>query len=399
MNKVLNIINEFKGFGSEVTRYILMHTIGGIFFSYNILLPVFMNKLHISISEAGLFFGLASIGDIFFTYILRKRFDKVSPNKCMALDWFTESWPVFIFAFATTKMHFFIGIITQKLTNILNPSYRIYENEVFVEKKRSLIYSYHLFVPEFATIIVFPILGYLLTYKFNSIFAYRVVFFIFGIGFIFVALIPYKVLKKVKPTIVDSSSRVKMHISKNLYLVAIAEILVVVATQFTSTFVTTYFILDKINGNLMQILLIEVVASVVTILSGILFRNVEKYISNEKVCQIGIILFIIYTLIMFFANNFTMVLIGNLINTVGHTIWFPSQTTLLMKLVPQKERGEFFASISTVSKLIVIVIPILAGVIASSAGFSIIFAIALFLYIILFAIYRILINAKGVNID
>lgn len=342
MKKVLNVIYEFKSFGQDITMYILMHTIGGIFFSYTILLPVFMNKLNISISEAGVFLGIASINDLIFTYLLRRSFDKVSPNTCMALDWISESFPVIIFAFATTKLHFLIGSVAQKLTNILNPSYRIYENDIFPEEKRSLIYTYHLFVPQIMTIIIFPILGYVLTYKFNSIFAYRVTFLIFGLGFIGVSLIPYKVLKYVKPTKLNNTPKQKLHISKNLYLVATSEILVVVAREFTSVFITIYFVLDKLNGNLMQILIVEMIASIGTIITGILSRNIEKKLSNERICQLGIIIFIVYTSMMFLAKNFAMVLIANIINSIGHTIWFPAQSTLLMKLVPQKERGEFF---------------------------------------------------------
>lgn len=399
LNKILNPIREFRSFGKGVTQYILMHTIGGVFFSYTIILPVFMNKLEISISEVGIFFGLASIADLVFTYLLRKYFDKISPNTCMALDWFTESWPVLIFAFATTKLHLFIGAISQKLTNILNPAYRVYENEVFPEDKRSLIYTYHLFVPQIMAIVVLPVLGYLLTYKFNSIFAYRVVFFIFGIGFICLSLVPYKVLRFVKPTMLDTPSKNKISVSKNLYLIASAEILVIMSRQFTSMFVTTYFILDKINGDLMEIILIEIITSMAVIITGILFKNIEKYISNEKVCQIGIITFIIYTLIMFLAKDFTMVLVANIINSVGHTLWFPSQSAMLMKFVPEKERGQFFASISTISKFLSIIIPILAGFIISKAGFSIIFAISLFLYVVLYIIYKIILNNKTSNFN
>src|SRR3712207_4320146 len=117
------------------------------------------------ISDIGTFFSIAALADLIFTYLLRKSFDTISPNKCMALDWLTESWPVLIFALASTKMQFFIGAIAQKITNVLNPAYRVYENAIFKEDKRSKIYTYHLFIPEIATVIIFPILGYILDRK------------------------------------------------------------------------------------------------------------------------------------------------------------------------------------------------------------------------------------------
>lgn len=393
IDKCSDVFNEFKSFGKEVDMYILMHTIGGIFFSYNIILPVFMNKLGVTISDIGTFFSIAALADLIFTYLLRKSFDTISPNKCMALDWLTESWPVLIFALASTKMQFFIGAIAQKITNVLNPAYRVYENAIFKEDKRSKIYTYHLFIPEIATVIIFPILGYILTYKFNSILAYRIVFIIFGIGFLFVALIPYKFLKWVNPTR-SKHSNTKLSISKGLYLIASAEILVVVSGELTSTFITTYFILDKIKGNLMQILLLQVLMSIVTIITGMLCKDIDKKIKNENVCQIGILTFIIYTLLMFFAKNFKVVLLANVINTIGHTLWFPSQTTILMDFIPEKERGEFFATISSISKLVYVILPVLCGFIIQSFGFGVIFSIALFMYVIIFIIYKFLIKNK-----
>ena len=97
---------------------------------------------------------------------------------------------------------------------------------------------------------------------------------------------------------------------------------------------------------------------------------------------------------MFFAKNFKVVLLANVINTIGHTLWFPSQTTILMDFIPEKERGEFFATISSISKLVYVILPVLCGFIIQSFGFGVIFSIALFMYVIIFIIYKFLIKNK-----
>lgn len=124
---ILNIFDEFQGLGKSVTAYILMHSIGGIFFGYVVIVPIFMNKMGINILQAEMFFALASVLDVILMFMVGRYMDRISPNICMSLDWLTESIPAFIFSRAVTPLHFFIGLLSQKTTNFLNPAYRVYE--------------------------------------------------------------------------------------------------------------------------------------------------------------------------------------------------------------------------------------------------------------------------------
>ncbi len=363
-----------------------MHWAGGTFFVYTIILPIFMYKMGINILEAGFIFGITAILDVVLTFILSHYLDRISPNMGMALDWFTESWPAFIFAFAVTPLHFFFGTLAQKATNILNPVYRVYENEVFPKEKCETIYTYHLFTPEILRIIIFPLIGYLLTYKFTSLMAYRVLFIICGIGFLLVSIIPIKFLTKVSPfTIQKQKDYIKL--PKELYLVALAEVLILVCGQLTSVLITSYFILESMNGTIMDVMILSTVTSVVVVITGLFSKNLSSRISKTKIAQFGVILFILYTGLMCIANRYWIILLATFISSIGHTIWFPNHSAILMQLVPQEKRGLFFGSLSSLSKFLTIIIPIFSGFLAKQFGFFAVFSIAFILYIFVFLIY------------
>lgn len=386
---ISNAFYEFKGFGKTVTGYILMHSIGGIFFTYVVIAPILMNKMGISILQAELFFAAASILDVILTFIVGRYLDGISPNICMALDWLTESVPAFIFSLAITPFHFFIGLLSQKMTNFLNPAYRVYENEIFPQEKRNLIYSYHLLVPEIFQVIAFIVIGYTLTYVFPSILAIRVVLFICGIGLLLTALIPYKMLFKVKPLNIGKENST-IHFSKELYLVTLAEILKAICNELTSALIISYYILDEMSGTIMNVLMLEAVTSVVIVITGLFTRHLNETLSEYRISQLGILLLILYSIFMSRANSFAIVLAAISLQSVGNTIWFPSHSSIVMKLVPREKRGIFFSTINGVSKLIPIIVPVFAGLIAKMFGYYLIFILSMLFYISILFIYHVL---------
>ncbi|AZR73733.1 hypothetical protein BBF96_10260 [Anoxybacter fermentans] len=277
-------LTEFLALDNSIIKYMVMHWFGGILLIYTVLLPIFMNKLGINIITAGAIFSITALVDVILTFILSRFLDKISPNIGMSLDWLTESLPPLIYSLASTPFHFVLGSIAGRITNILNPVYKVYENEIFSKDKQSLIYTYHLITPEVFTLIFYSFIGYLLTYKFTSIFAFRVVFLICGIGFLFVALIPYKFLKWVE-LIEITKHKAAINFPRELYLVALAQILIFVGLNFASMLVTSYYILDKMQGTVMDVLVLKIVSSLVVIFTGLYSKNLGSKISEVRIAQ------------------------------------------------------------------------------------------------------------------
>lgn len=380
-------INEFLSFDKDVIRYMAMHWAGGTLLIYSVLVPIFMNKLNISIVSAGIIFSIASAFDVIFTYIMSKFLDKISPNTGMALDWVTESLPAIIYGFAATNVHFLFGALATKMTSILNPVYKVYESEIYPEEKRSLIYTYHLVTPEVFALIIYPLVGYMLSYKFTTIKAFRVIFWICGVAYLFVALIPYKGLKWVKPVEI-AKDRKTIKLPKNLRIGALAHILIFVGLGLMSTLLTSYYILDKMNGTVMDIMMLEAIGSLIVLITGLFTKNLNSWISEEKIAQYGIIFFMIFAILMAVGKNYTIIVIAYIFRAIGNTIWFPNHYTLLMKYVPKEKSGEFFGSISAISKFLDMSLPIVSGILAKMFGFFVPFSLAFIAFIMAGTVYQ-----------
>jgi len=386
----ININEKSAILDRSIVKYILMHTIGGFLMLYATLLPIFMNKLGIPILYYGVLMSLASIMDIAITFALSKKFDKISPNIGIALDWITESIPPFIYAFALSPLHFMFGIFATKLTNVLNPMYRVYESFIYPAENREKIYKYHLIIPETINVILLPVVGYLLTYTFPSIEAFRIVFFISGIGFIFLSSIPLKKLKWIEPQVVDfnkeCATKPEQALSKVLIRLSIAEIFVMISMQMTSQFVLVYFLLDKIEGNTFHIFSINAFSALVLVLSGFMSKN--KKVSNGLFARSGIILLILYTGVLSISNSLWLVLLAILIGTIGRMKWFPAHSSLIMQYVPDESRGVFFGKLNSIGKIATFLVPVMTAMVVTLWGYSIVFSLAVALYIMSYFIYK-----------
>lgn len=388
---------EFRSFDRNIIRYMAMHWAGGSLLIYATLLPVFMNKLGIDVVDAGVIFSLAALFDVVFTYVIGKFLDRISPNVGMGLDWVTESLPAIIYGLASTSLHFLMGTISKRVTNVLNPVYKVYENEIFPEEQRSLIYTYHLMTPEIFNIIVYAVVGYLLAFKFTSVLAFRVVFLVCGIGYLFVAMIPFKGLKWIEP--VELAQRKNLiKLPKELYVTASAQIFMAIGSSFASSLITCYYILEKMNGTVFDILMLQVIMSAVVVITGLFSKNLERVLPQEKTAQYGVLCFVIFALLMVGARNYTVVVMANLFQAIGNTIWFPRHYSLLMKYVPKEKRGEFFSSLSSVSKLIDMVTPAVSAILAQKLGFFVPFALAFVAYAAVFVVYQLLLK-RGQRVD
>lgn len=384
---------EFMSFNRDTIRYMAMHWIGGGLLIYETILPAFMDLQGISVLEAGILFSLASILDVILTYVLSKFFDRISPNVGMALDWLTESIPPLIYGFATTMGHFLLGRVAGRITNILNPVYQVYENEVYPEERRSLIYSYHLITPHIFTILVYPLIGYLLAYVFPSAMAFRVVFWTCGAAFLFVAIIPWKGIRWVEPVRL-SYEKVKAagRFTRDLYLAGAAEVMLSVGLGLSSGLVTSYFILDKLNGNVFHLIMLEVFEAVIGLVAGLFTRNWSKRMPEEWGAIYGTVFMACYAFIMIFARNYYMILLAFTLLSVGDTLWFPNHCALMMRKIPRDKQGLFFGKLSSLKKLLSMLLPGLTCYLASYFGFFVPFTLAFGSLVAVCIFYRLLIN-------
>jgi hypothetical protein len=367
-------IMRFSSFNIKAKRYILLHTIYSVLIISWVFLPVYLHELGLTIVEVGALFTLAGLAEVVLTYGAGKTLDKISCNYGLAIIDFFESIACFIFGLAQNYTHILIGRFVEKAGQIFTPSYAVYENEAYKEDYETM-YQYHVMVPEVVQLVVFPILGFVLTYVVFSVTAHRSFYIIVGACNFLVIFYILKILPDVTPG-VSLKRELQVSLPRKLYIIAAAEILLQFGDAVGSQFVLAYYILDNLGGTFFSISMVEAVVSIAIILTIIM--SLKRKPEMIKAAKYGIF-------IAYFILN------------IGHSLWFPRHRTLVMKLIPEEKRGEILGSIASLKKLIAVVGPLFAGLIASKIYILAPFVAQLITFIVIYFIYQW--AGKGITID
>jgi DHA1 family multidrug resistance protein-like MFS transporter len=386
-------IMRFSSFNIKAKRYILLHTIYSVLIISWVFLPVYLHELGLTIVEVGALFTLAGLAEVVLTYGAGKTLDKISCNYGLAIIDFFESIACFIFGLAQNYTHILIGRFVEKAGQIFTPSYAVYENEAYKEDYETM-YQYHVMVPEVVQLVVFPILGFVLTYVVFSVTAHRSFYIIVGACNFLVIFYILKILPDVTPG-VSLKRELQVSLPRKLYVIAAAEILLQFGDAVGSQFVLAYYILDNLGGTFFSISMVEAVVSIAIILTIIM--SLKRKPEMIKAAKYGIFLMMIYGLLMSWAPNMWVIFIAYFILNIGHSLWFPRHRTLVMKLIPEEKRGEILGSIASLKKLIAVVGPLFAGLIASKIYILAPFVAQLITFIVIYFIYQW--AGKGITID
>jgi MFS family permease len=346
--------------------------------------PVYLYALEYTLVEMGVLFSLAALAEVIFTYVAGKLLDRIPCNYGLAFIDFFGAIASIVYGCAQSYYHILAGKLLERAGNVFTPSYTVYENEAYKEDYET-IYQYHLMTPEVIQLVAFPVLGYLLTYVFTSIKAYRLFFIILGLTNFLVIIYILKGLPTVKPA-VSVEQQYQLSVPTGLYAVVAAETILVFGRAVGSGFVLVYYILDNLKGTFFTVTAVEAVVSL-AIITTIIF-TLRRKPDMVKAAQYGIVLMIVYAALMSWAPVVWVIFLAYFLNSVGHSLWFPRHRTLLMNLIPEEKRGEILGTISSLKKVVYIIGPIFAAFIAVKVYILAPFVVQLGTLVAVFFIYQ-----------
>lgn len=358
------------------------------------MIPVYLLYIGYNVLEIGIFYTIINFINIVFTYLVGKLLDKIPANKALTLDILLDGISCIILGFAKGVFFPFLFVISsviQNISSIFSPAYSVYAFESYPEEKREKIFVYHLAVPSVTQLIAFPIFGIIWGVLYPIPNAFRIGFFIFGVYFLLASVLPMKFLPLVRKKVAVKKEEVSFRvlIRKELRIIVLIEIVLLFAWGIIPQIVLTNYVITKLRGTLLHMTIIEVIYSIIIILTGIFIKDIGKKHSFSLLIGATFIM-IVYAGLMTFASTFSIILVAYGIMAFGDTIWHPYHQSLLFHYVPDERRGEFFGALESIKKTIGILFPLLAGLIAYkvhplgnyaiSVGF---FLIVIFLYLYL----------------
>jgi MFS family permease len=165
---------------------------------------------------------------------------------------------------------------------------------------------------------------------------------------------------------------------RNLYLIALAQILVAISMGIIGPVYAIYF--EKISGSLKDV---GIILGIYWIIVGILeipFGILSDKIGKKKVFTIGGILVSFSIFLYPFVSNFYQILLAEIIGAVGYSMQMPSFYSLLADSTKRERRGLEMGLIDSSWNIFYGVASIVSGMLVMTFGFSLIFSLAGFLH-------------------
>ncbi|WP_456422313.1 MFS transporter [Thermococcus sp.] len=355
---------------SEIPRdakaYMLYHTIIAPGLIVWILFPLYLMETGYSVLEVGAFFTAINIIAVPLTYLFGRLFNCWDIRKgLMAID-LLDGIAYVLYGLAkgtVAPLMLFAGRTIEKLSTVLYPLYRAYEQTIYPEDKYEEIFAWHLRLPEIARLITFPILGYIFGYIYPSPKNYRWAFLFFGLLSAVTVAYIWRFLPSVGREERITPEGFTFRVGEFKLLLAF-EALLTLAWELAPEIVLINYVVFMLHKTVFEVTLIACASSLASIIGTYASERVPK----EKGFQaIGVGMFInaFYALVMALAPPFWLVLVIYALSDFGNTFWFPFYRSWQFSLIPKERASEFHAAISSYNRLIGLFTPFVAGALAS----------------------------------
>ena len=355
---------------SEIPRdakaYMLYHTLIAPGLIVWILFPLYLMKTGYSVLEVGAFFTAVNIASIPLTYLFGRAFNRWDIKKGLIVVDVLDGIAYVLYGLskgAIAPLMLFAGRAIEKLSTMLYPLYQAYEQIIYPEDKYEEIFAWHLRLPEIATAITFPLMGYLLGYVYTEPRHYRLVFLFFGLFSVVTVAYLWFLLPSVgrEERITPEGFTFK---AGEFKLLLAFEALLTLAWALAPELVLINYVVFTLKKTVFEVTLIAVVSSLASILGTYASERVPKG-KGFQAMAFGMFLNAIYALIMALAPPLWIVLAVYALGDFGNSFWFPFYRSWLFRLIPRERASEFHAALSSYNRAIGIVAPIIAGALAS----------------------------------
>ncbi|AEH23889.1 Permease, major facilitator superfamily [Pyrococcus yayanosii CH1] len=331
-----------------------------------ILFPLYLMKTGYSILEVGAFFTAVNIVSIPLTYLFGRAFNRWDIKKGLIAIDFLDGVAYVLYGFAkgtVAPLMLFAGRIVEKLSTVLYPLYRAYEQIIYPEDKYEEIFAWHLRLPEIARLITFPILGYLFGYVWSSAEHYRLAFLFFGLLSIPTIAYIWFFLPSVGREERITSESFTFRVGEFKLLLAF-EALLTLAWSLAPELVLINYVVFVLKKTVFEVTLIACASSVASVIGTYASERVPKE-KGFHVIGLGMLINAFYALVMALAPPFWLALAVYALGDFGNTFWFPFYRSWMFSLIPKERASEFHAAISSYNRLIGLFTPFVAGALAS----------------------------------
>lgn len=257
-----------------------------------------------------------------------------------------------------------VGAIVERISYSFYPAYVVYEYEVYPKRIREKAYVYHNVLPLASQAITYPVIGYLLGIVSPCWDTLLISLLIIAIASYLSSLLPLYWLPRVgEVSFRKENGRTSQHVPPSLYPIALALILVSFSTLIAPPLILVNLFIKVMGGGLFAISIYETICGVTVIIFSLPLLKIRKE-KGRLMVVLGLSLACISNLILAFTKTLEFAFLAAFLASAGFAIMDPFFMDILFSKIPEDKKGTILGSIAGIRKLIGIITPALAGLLA-----------------------------------
>jgi len=319
-----------------------------------------------SILEIGLLFTVINILSVPLTYLIGKLFDRIAIRHGLilidALDGVENVLYGLSYSFLGPLM-ISLGLLVGKISRIFYPLYQAAEKLLYPKDRLEEVYAWHMRLPLLSEAIGFIILGYIFGVLFPKPEHYALGFIAVGLSSVFTVMYLVRYLPRldVRERIGDVFT---FKFDREFKAILTIEALEILALCLTPEIVLINYMMVELKMSFFQVMLIVALSTLASLPATYLSEHIHPR-HRFKVISLYFVLRTLWALIMFMIPNFYAILAANIMAEFGNTLSLPFYRSWLFSKVPSDKASSILAGISSFKRLIGLIAPFIAGLLAS----------------------------------
>ncbi len=362
-----SIVSDVRNSSLKTKRFLLIEFVNSPLFVIMNMVPVYLLLVGRDVYDIGWLYTAALLLSAILSYFIGKKLDTTLVNYGMAIIGVLLGIYSFLFSIAIGPLLIYVVIGAQLIWYITDPFYsamQAYQHEAFPEENREKFFTIELVLDHASQLIFFPIFGIFLGILYPTQFAFRVVFFLCGIGFLGIAVLSLTYLPSVETEAeLDFLEFKKPRFDKKLKALLGADLLLILGFNLPAMFVWINYIITELNGTFFHVILGELGRVGAAVIAGILIKD-RINSKSKQIVIFGLFLIGVGYILMYFSVELSTIVLALALISFGNTCWWPLHNSLLCEFIEDERRGEYFGLTRSLRKIISIPVPLIAGSLA-----------------------------------
>ncbi len=333
-----------------------------------ILVPYLMLATGLSVAQAGAVLTVASAVAALVNAVVGRVLDRVEPVVFIAVISFVEgvAYLVYMYGFLTGALLLVVSAaVVERLARGFYPVYAVYEYDVYPEEFREKAFALHNLIPYLVQLATYPLIGYLLAIRYKGLHSQVLSLSLFAGASIALGVLALAWLPRVGARRVKVSHLSLWTVPRAFMRVGLAVVAFGVAFELCQPLVVANLFMEMAGNPLLGLALYETFMALPAVLVSPLILRVSRR-HGAFMLVLGMLLVALADALLGIAHRPLTTFIASMLLSAGYSLSNPFLMDVLFSAIPGEHRGTLLGSLAALRRLVGIVMPVAAGLLAEA---------------------------------